>query len=178
MHQLKDYKQFKEDKERHMEQLTSPLHLACQGSNIEAVRQLIELQDYDVNMLLNEKNFVVELLQNSGYLDFSILNMIMKKKRPQINSGSKLAMNMAILRGNPFMINALLDAGLEASPYVRDATGKSPIHIAAAKLNRDIFEKLIRDTKADPMMPDAEGNTFLHIMALGVIKDTEYDFIR
>lgn len=27
-------------------------------------------------------------------------------------------------------------------------------------------------------MPDAEGNTFLHIMALGVIKDTEYDFIK
>lgn len=65
-----------------MELLTTPLHLACQSSNIEAVRQLIELQNYDVNVLLNEKNFVVELLQNSGYLDFSILNMIMKKKRP------------------------------------------------------------------------------------------------
>ena len=35
-----------------------------------------------MNILLNEKNFVVELLQHSGYLDFSILNMIMKKKRP------------------------------------------------------------------------------------------------
>ena len=73
--------------------LTTPLHLACQNSNIEAVRQLIELQNYDVNILLGEKNFVVELLQNSGYLDFSILNMIMKKQRPQINSGSKLALN-------------------------------------------------------------------------------------
>jgi len=73
--------------------LTTPLHLACQNSNIEAVRQLIELQKYDVNILLNEKNFVVELLQNSGYLDFSILNMIMKSKKPQINSGSKLALN-------------------------------------------------------------------------------------
>ena len=75
------------------------------------------------------------------------------------------------------MINALLEYG-EASPFVRDGTGKSPIHIAAAKLNRDIFEKLIRVTGADPMMPDADGNTFLHIMALGVIKDTEYDFIK
>mmetsp|Transcript_23881 Transcript_23881/g.31995 ORF Transcript_23881/g.31995 Transcript_23881/m.31995 type:complete len:220 (+) Transcript_23881:852-1511(+) len=82
VHQLKDYKQFKEDKMRHVEMLTTPLHLACQNSNIEAVRQLIELQNYDVNTLLNEKNFVVELLQNSGYLDFSILNMIMKKKLP------------------------------------------------------------------------------------------------
>ena len=32
--------------------------------------------------------------------------------------------------------------------------------------------------KSDPMIPDADGNTFLHIMALGVIKDTEYDFIK
>ena len=62
MHQLKDYKQFKEDKERHVEQLTTPLHLACQNSNIEAVQQLIELQEFDVNILLAEKNFVVELL--------------------------------------------------------------------------------------------------------------------
>jgi len=91
--QLKDYKQYKEDKERDLELLTTPLHLACLNSNIEAVRQLIELQNYDVNVLLNDKNFIVELLQNSGYLDFSILNMIMKKKRPQINSGSKLALN-------------------------------------------------------------------------------------
>lgn len=141
------------------------------------MRQLIELQNYDVNILLNEKNFVVELLQNSGYLDFSILNMIMKKKRPQINSGSKLALNQAILRGNPFMINALLE-NCDASPFVRDSNGKSPIHIAAAKLNRETFEKLIHTTAADPMMPDADGNTFLHIMALGVIKDTEYDFIK
>jgi hypothetical protein len=33
-------------------------------------------------------------------------------------------------------------------------------------------------TPADPLTPDADGNTFLHIMALGMIKDTEYDFIR
>ena len=130
-----------------------------------------------MNVLLNDKNFIVELLQNSGYLDFSILNMIMKKKRPQINSGSKLALNQAILRGNPFMINALLENG-DCNPFVRDAEGKSPIHIAAAKLNRDTFEKLIRTTGADPMMPDDDGNTFLHMMALGVIKDTEYDFIK
>jgi ankyrin repeat protein len=75
------------------------------------------------------------------------------------------------------MINALLESS-DCNPFVRDVTGKSPIHIAAAKLNREIFEKLIRITGADPMMPDADGNTFLHIMALGVIKDTEYDFIK
>ena len=75
------------------------------------------------------------------------------------------------------MINALLEHG-NASPFVRDAAGKSPIHIAAAKLNKEVFEKLIRETGADPMMPDSDGNTFLHIMALGMIKDTEYDFIK
>ena len=62
LHQLKDYKAYKSDKNRHIEQLTTPLHLACQQSNIEAVRQLVELQNFDVNVLLNEKNFVYELL--------------------------------------------------------------------------------------------------------------------
>ena len=75
------------------------------------------------------------------------------------------------------MINALLENG-NASPFVRDAMGKSPIHTAAQKLNGDCFQKLISTTEADPLMPDADGNTFLHIMSLGVIKDTEYDFIR
>ena len=29
VHQLKDYKQYKEDKNRHVDLLTTPLHLAC-----------------------------------------------------------------------------------------------------------------------------------------------------
>lgn len=43
---------------------------------------LIEVHGYEVNILLREKNFLTELLQNSGYMDFSIMNMIFKKKRP------------------------------------------------------------------------------------------------
>ena len=42
LHQLKDYKQFKEDKDQLKELLTTPLHIACQNSNIEAARILIE----------------------------------------------------------------------------------------------------------------------------------------
>lgn len=74
------------------------------------------------------------------------------------------------------MIQTLLKFG-NPNPFVRDAAGKAPIHIAAAKLDKDTFEALVR-TGADPMMPDADGNTFLHIMALGVIKDQEYDLIK
>lgn len=62
VHQLKDYKQYKADKNKDIELLTTPLHLACQTSNVEAVRSLIDMQGYDVNVLLNGKNFVVELL--------------------------------------------------------------------------------------------------------------------
>lgn len=91
-HQLRDYKEYKQDKEKNC-LMTTPLHLACQRSNIEAVRLLIEVHGYEVNILLKEKNFLTELLQNSGYMDFSIMNMIFKRKKPQINSGSKLALN-------------------------------------------------------------------------------------
>lgn len=98
------------------------------------MRLLIEIHGYDINILLREKNFMTELLQNSGYMDFSIMNMIFKKRKPQINSGSKLALNQAILRGNPFMIKTLLELG-DPNPYVRDILGKAPIHIAAQKLD-------------------------------------------
>lgn len=137
---------------------------------------MIEQQNFDVNVLVNDHNFVVELLQNSGYMDFSIMNMIFKKRKPQINSGTKLALNQAILRGNPFMINTLLELG-NPNPFTVDKLGKAPIHIAAAKLDMDTFEALIAKG-ADPMMPDADGNTILHIMAMGQIKDKEYDFIK
>ena len=79
--------------------------------------------------------------------------MILKKRKPQINSGKILAINQAILRGNPFMINCLLEHG-SPSPFVKDATGKGPIHVAASKLNIEVFEGLIR-IGFDPMMPDA-----------------------
>ena len=41
----------------------------------------------------------------------------------------------------------------------------------------DTFDMLIKEG-SDPMMPDAEGNTILHIMAMGTIRDAEYDFIK
>ena len=43
VHQLKDYKTFKEEKASDKELLTTPLHLACKNSNIDAVRILLEL---------------------------------------------------------------------------------------------------------------------------------------
>jgi len=74
------------------------------------------------------------------------------------------------------MIKTLLELG-DPNPYVTDNTGKAPIHIAAQKLDQATFEQLIR-LGCDPMMPDGDGNTFLHLMAMGTIKDSEYDFIK
>jgi ankyrin repeat protein len=41
----------------------------------------------------------------------------------------------------------------------------------------DTFDLLIK-AGADPMLSDSDGNTILHLMALGVIRDAEYDFIK
>jgi len=82
MHQLGEYKQYKEQKESLKELLTTPMHLACLKSNMDAVRILIEHHNIDVNILINEKNFLVDLLDTSGYKDFNILNIIFKKRRP------------------------------------------------------------------------------------------------
>lgn len=49
--------------------------------------------------------------------------------------------------------------------------------MAAAKLDMETFEHLVK-LGTDPLTPTEDGNTFLHLMAIGVIKDAEYDFIR
>jgi len=58
--------------------ITTPLHLACQMSNVEAARILLMNHDYDVNILLYEKNFLYDLLNTGGFEDFSILTNIFK----------------------------------------------------------------------------------------------------
>lgn len=106
------------------------MHLACKISNDDAVRVLIEKQNFDVNMLLDERSALYELLSSSTYIDFNILNYLLKVSRPDINCGNKLPLNQAILRGNMFIIKTLVE---QARPnfYVKDHTGLSPLHIAA-----------------------------------------------
>lgn len=76
LHSLVDYKHFKGQKQAHgsiNDQLTTPLHLAATTSSVEAVRTLIQHHNYDVNILINDKSFLIDLLDNSGYKDFGIL---------------------------------------------------------------------------------------------------------
>jgi ankyrin repeat protein len=176
MGQTLDYRKFKQDKLTNPEVITTPFHLACKLSNDEAVRQLVDQHSYDVNILINNKSALHELLSTSCYLDFNILNFLLKKRKPNINSGNKLPLNQAILRGNPFIIKSLIEFG-RPHPMIRDSQGKASIHIAAVKLDMDSFDALVQ-AGADPMMPDSEGNTILHMLTLGVIRDAEYDFIK
>ena len=177
MSQVGDHNKYKIDKQQNPDIITTPLHLACKVSNDEGVRQLIDQHNYDVNILLNEKSAIFDLLSTSCYLDFNILNFIFKKTKPSINSGNKLPLNQAILRGNPFIIKSLIEFG-KPHPYARDLNGKAAIHIAASKLDVDTFDQLVTLNGCDPMQPDNDGNTILHIMSLGVIRDAEYDFVK
>ena len=56
---------------------TSALHVACKLSNTEAVRELVEKQGYDVNMLVNERSALYELMSTSCSMDYNILNYLM-----------------------------------------------------------------------------------------------------
>lgn len=99
MHQLQDYRKFKGNKTSPTtgsvhDLFTTPLHIAAVASNIEAVRTLIQNHSYDVNILIKEQTFLVDLLESANYSDFSILNVIFNKNtKPCINSGRKLPLN-------------------------------------------------------------------------------------
>ena len=45
----------------------TPLHLACRLSNEDAVKYLVERQGFEVNVLLNEKSILYELLSTAQY---------------------------------------------------------------------------------------------------------------
>jgi ankyrin repeat protein len=178
MSQVKDFRQFKTDKRgANKNIITTPMHLACKLSNDEAVRELIDNHNYDVNILLHQQSPLYELLSTSCYLDFNILNFMLKKRKPCVNSGNKLPFNQAVMRGNPFIIKSIIEYG-KPHPYLRDYMGKSCVHIAASKLDMDTLDSLVDDVQADPMIPDNEGNTFLHALCMGVIRDAEYDFVK
>lgn len=70
----------------------------------------------------------------------------------------------------------MIDFG-NPNPYVKDKNGKYYIHVAAAKLDLDTMEQLIAKG-ADPMTPDKVGNTILHMLCIGAIRDIEYDFAK
>ena len=61
------------------------------------------------------------------------------------------------------------------NPYASDINGITPLHVACAKLDWETFEDLIK-IGGDPLLPDHDGNTFLHLLCEGGIKDVEYDF--
>lgn len=64
--EVTDMRQFKAMKKSH-EMISTPLHLACQMSNVEAARILLTDHRYDVNILLYEKNFLHDLLTTGGF---------------------------------------------------------------------------------------------------------------
>lgn len=99
--QIKDIREFKARKKLAGDpSITTPLHLACQLSNEEAARVLLTDHNYDVNILLYEKNFLYDLLNTGGIEDFKILSRAFKDFCPCVNSGSKMPINQAIFRGN------------------------------------------------------------------------------
>lgn len=65
----------------------------------------------------------------------------------------------------------------QPNPYAKDEKGITPLHTACAMLDWETFEELI-NKGGDAMLPDKDGNTFLHLMCQGVVKDIEYDFAK
>jgi hypothetical protein len=92
MSQVKDYNLYKQSKlEGSM--ITTPMHLACKVSNDDAVRFLLEKQYFDINMIHDGRSAVFDLLSSSTYVDFNILNYLLKMSKPEINCGDRLPMN-------------------------------------------------------------------------------------
>jgi ankyrin repeat protein len=172
----KSYEQYKFIKNLHKDVFMTPMHLACRLSNDEAIRVLIEKHQFDMNILLDEKSPVFELISTSTYQDLVILSYAMKTCNPDVNAGNKLPINQAIERGNKLITKILLEHG-KPNFYKKDLEGFAPIHVASIKRDYEMFQMLYR-RGADPFIPDKEGNTCLHYLCEGAVKETELQFIK
>lgn len=173
---VKNYTQFKFLQNMQKEVITTPMHVACKLSHDEAIRLLIERHQYDMNILLNEVSPTYELISTSTYQDLVILSYAMKTCNPDINAGVRLPLNQAIERGNKLITKVLLEHG-KPNFYKKDIEGFAPIHIAGMKRDTEMFQILTK-RGADPTIPDSKGNTILHYLCEGAVKDTEFDFIK
>ena len=143
---------------------------------MEAVRILLIDHDHEVNILLNGNNFLCDLVTTCNKLDFEIIKKVFKERKPCINSGKKVPLIQAIIKGHKDFIQILFEHG-NPNPYSKDENGISAIHAASAKLDWESFEKLIK-LGGDPMITDKDGSTFLHLLCMGIIRDKEYDFAK
>lgn len=145
-------------------------------SNDEAIKVLLEDQNYDPNIILHDTSAIYKLLSTSSYVDFNILNYLLKYCRPDVNSGCKLPLNQAITKGNLLIIRTLLEL---SRPDFRkmDMFGKAAVHVAGDRYDKEVFEMLVKKG-ADPNLPDKDGNTVLHYMCDGTVRDTDYEFIQ
>jgi len=70
----------------------------------------------------------------------------------------------------------LIEAG-KPNLFWRDAFGKTPVHYAGIKRDWGILE-LLFSKGADPNIPDGDGNTILHYMCEGHVRDFELDLMK
>jgi len=63
------------------------------------------------------------------------------------------------------------------NPFARDINSVSPIHVACAKLDWATLKALV-EINGDPLLPDRDGNTFIHTLCNGNIFDIEFDFAK
>lgn len=172
----KSYEQYRFLKHIHKDIFTTPIHVACQLSHDEAIRVLIENHQFDMNILLEDKSPTYELITTSTYQDLVILSFVMKTCRPDINAGKELPINQAIKRGNKLITKVLLEHG-KPNYCKKDSEGFAPIHVAGIKRDIEMFQMLVRGG-ADPALPDKQGNTILHYLCEGAVRESEFQFIK
>lgn len=173
---VKSYEDFKNLKNSNADVYTTPIHVACRLSNDDAIRTLIEHHQCDFDILLQDISPTFELISTSTYQDLVILSYAMKTCRPEINAGVRLPVNQAIDRGNKLITKVLLEYG-KPNFFKKDIDGYAPIHVAGMKRDTEMFQLLVKKG-ANPAVPDREGNTVLHYLCEGAVKDSELQFVK
>ena len=124
-----------------------------------------------------DKSALYEVLSNEVALPNKVLSTVrfmMRSGTIDIESGEYLPLIKSI--GNANLSKILIETG-KINYYRRDAKGQTPVHKAGELQDRSVLENMAK-MGADLSIPDSKGNTVLHYICQGPVRDEQFALIK
>jgi ankyrin repeat protein len=153
----------------------SPLHLAARDNHKDIVQLLIETRVVDINAQDRGGNTALHIAASSGYEE--LVEYLLKRRdiKPNLkNSAGETAFNYASYIAHKDIIELFIKyVGNDPESEV-DSHGRTPLHYAVIKENKELIKYLIFDKAVSPEFADCQMRTPLHY----AVMDYDIDIVK
>ncbi|GFR46743.1 hypothetical protein Agub_g8366 [Astrephomene gubernaculifera] len=143
----------------------TPLHMAVEAGDEQAVRALLETGRCNVNLLDFDKSSPLHLALDAG--DEGLVEMLLRAgaNADLANPDFKSPLHLCATRFKPSMMKLLLEVGHANVAAAVSEDGWTPLHLAA-RVGAGDKVALLLGAGADVQVANQQGNTPLHLAAV------------